>query len=442
LKDQKSTANRGNKDPTALDKMIQSLRQNYQKTKEKIQKISTQISISVNRFIFDTQTKIDRYRLTRRYNRKKREEEKAVKQAQEDLEFESKKVELQAMEVKEILANNQSQVAAIGEEVEMETTQIPQEDLSADDIKKELDKLETEEYSESIEEKLTRNPLKLFSIIQLFVGLLFLAIGVITTQFVTKLVLTEEILALYALIIGGAIFGMIFWRYIFNRFYPRFLHILIQKRFTRKLIAGGSFSFYEHKDPLEERIINKITEPIGMIISTLITLLALATTVIGVMRFVDPDLILTSYLLWGVLVFIIPVISTPILPVIWGLQDARVKSYNKKTAGNWLVSTRYKMRFNSLISAGAILSNLMHGSMSSFDSILEQLQILYGILSVGIFITLTSVSILVLFYYIGFRKYLRTATLNSLDIKTFEINLIELEISQFKPKLKNANAKK
>ena len=64
-----------------------------------------------------------------------------------------------------------------------------------------------------------------------------------------------------------------------------------------------------------------------------------------------------------------------------------------------------------------------------------QLEILWGILQIGLVVTLTSVGLLVLFYYLGFRGFLRRETLNSLDTKTYEITLTELEVTQFQSRL-------
>ncbi len=409
-----------------FDKFKKSINEMYKNLNNKLNKVATRINIRVNKILLSIQVKIDRYRLTRRYNRKKREEEKLNREIKTQQDHELKKQELLKME------EASQKVYPATEDKTVITNEV-----SSEKIQEQLDLLDNLETSEENNEQLTKNPLRQFSIIQIIVSLSFLVIGVFSTIAVTGLVIIEDFMPLFSLIFTGVLFGIIFWRYFFNRYYAKILKFLIMGRFTRKIIAGGSFSFYEHKDPSTERIMSKVTEPVGMIISTLISMLALATTVIGVLRSIKPDLDLVNPLLWGVLSLLIPVFATPIVPVIWGLQDARVKSYNTGARTNWLVSAKYKARFNSLISIGAIASNLSQGSVTSISGILEQLEILYSILRVGIFIVLISVGFLVLFYYLGFRGYLRRITINSLEIKTYEILLNELDVPQFQPITKN-----
>lgn len=302
-----------------------------------------------------------------------------------------------------------------------------------DTLPTDTDKLDTPRETELFPLKFSKIPG-----IQIFVTLIFLASAVFGVIYFAEIVSLEDTIPIFTLILGGYVLSIILWRLTLRRVYPRFIHYLVEHRFVRKLVAGGSLSFYEYKNPQDERISTMIFEPIGMLISTLVTLLGIVTTVIGLIRRIDPEINVQDPLLWASLTFLAPILAVPLLPVVWGLDDAKVKSWNKKTNTNWLVSKPYRRRFNSVLSISAILANLTEGFQ--LDTIIEQLQVLIGILRIGAVIVLVSVSLLILSYYTGFRRYLRKMTLNSLNLDTYQISLEKLEVMQFQAHPEENNA--
>jgi len=66
-----------NSEEAFLEKVVECLICIGDKINEYIVKITTLLRIKINKFILSTEKRIERYRLTRRYNRKIRAEEKA-----------------------------------------------------------------------------------------------------------------------------------------------------------------------------------------------------------------------------------------------------------------------------------------------------------------------------------------------------------------------------
>ena len=60
------------------------------------------------------------------------------------------------------------------------------------------------------------------------------------------------LLALFALIITGFILGMRLWKWFTRKYFSKFIYYLTEQKFTRKIIAGGGFSYFEYKDPSKE----------------------------------------------------------------------------------------------------------------------------------------------------------------------------------------------
>lgn len=271
--------------------------------------------------------------------------------------------------------------------------------------------------------------LKKLSIIQVIVSLVIFTAGIyfVSIEFKDD---GDNLWWLYGLIFLGIVFASIIWIKVTRRYFSKFIYLLTTQKYTRKIIAGGSFSYFEYKDPSKETVISKFTEPIGIIITTLITLLGIATTVIGLLR----DNLLSSIdlddpIMWGVLALISPILATPIIPIVWAMDDAKIKSWNMKNNTTWMVSHRYKRRFNSIIAVSAVISNIKGGV--SVDNLVVQLEIMGGILSIGAMIMLITIGYLIIYYYAWFRSFLRKLTVDSLDLKCYEVSLEEKDVKQF-----------
>ena len=246
--------------------------------------------------------------------------------------------------------------------------------------------------------------------------MIFFLVGVIVASIIYK----DDpllLLALFALIIAGFILGMRLWKWFTRKYFSKFIYYLTEQKFTRKIIAGGGYSYFEWKDPSKETTKGNLMEPIGVMISSLITLLGLAVTIIGFIRMVVPDIDVLNPILWGVLALVTPILATPVIPIVWALDDAKIKSWADKHNTTWTVASRYKKRFNSFISIGAIITNLRGGIDAG--AFMDQIMTLLGIIGVGALIMLISMSFFILFYYATFRDYLRELTTGALTLKTW-----------------------
>ncbi len=266
--------------------------------------------------------------------------------------------------------------------------------------------------------------MKNVSLIQLLVALVIFIVGIVFTY----IKYNDEPLQmwlLYLMIFGGAGLSAFIWVKFTKRFLGRIIYLLCEHKYARKVIAGGSFSYFEYKDPAIETTKSKMTEPLGITISSLITLLGLAATIIGLLG----DIELTAYV-WGAMAIAAPLLATPVIPVIWALDDAKVKAWNSKNNTTWTVSSKYKRRFNSIIAVSAVVANLSGGF--SADAIFDQIEIFLGILGTGALILLITMSFFIIYYYASFRTFLRTTTTTSLNLTCYDINLVEREdVKQF-----------
>lgn len=274
--------------------------------------------------------------------------------------------------------------------------------------------------------------MKKVSIIQLLVALILLVIGVVFTTMIygdSPL----EMWLLYLMILVGVVLSSYVWIKVTRRFLGRFIYLLCEHKYTRKIIAGGSFSYFEYKDPAKETTKSKFTEPLGITITSLITLLGFATTIIGVLRSISDNIDLDSVYLWGAMAILAPLLATPVIPIIWALDDAKVKAWNSRNNTTWTVSSKYKRRFNSIIAISAVISNIKGGL--STDVLTEQIPILFGILKTGGLVMLITMSFFIIYYYAYFRSFLRTTTTASLNLTTYEIKLIEKDVKQFESEI-------
>lgn len=269
--------------------------------------------------------------------------------------------------------------------------------------------------------------LKKLSIIQVIVSLVIFTTGLIlVTQ---KFAGETKLWILIFLIFLGILLSSMIWIKVTKRYFARFIFLLTSQKYTRKIIAGGSFSYFEYKDPSKEKVMSKFTEPLGIIISTMITLLGIATTILGLLSKYFSSIDPSDPVTWGILALISPILATPIIPIVWAMDDAKIKSWNQKNNTTWMVSHRYKRRFNSIIAVSAVLSNLQLESLA--ENIRVQLNTMWGIFTTGAMIMLITIGYLIIYYYAWFRSFLRKLTVDSLDLKCYEVSLVLKDVKQF-----------
>ena len=222
------------------------------------------------------------------------------------------------------------------------------------------------------------------------------------------------------------IVGLYFWYRYLPRFAPPVMKFLIENIFGRKLVGGGSFAYYEYKPPEEAE---SILKPIFRLINILIAYLGLTVTIAKIIfNFVEfnPKAPLDSWgatIIWLVFMFLIPILLTPIIPITWGFEDNKLKIWSKGNKTNWMLSDRYKMRFNSFVSIAAVTAGMAFGDESLIDTITLFLRI---VLSAFLILILPN-AILLLGYYLIFRKELKKMIRESVSLPTYETTLIERE---------------
>ncbi|MHA2171434.1 MAG: hypothetical protein ACXAB7_16220 [Candidatus Kariarchaeaceae archaeon] len=228
-----------------------------------------------------------------------------------------------------------------------------------------------------------------------------------------------KLVLLYLLIFAGAGLGAFLWKKAIDRYFATFIFYLVEHKWVRKIVAGGSFSYYDYKDPEEETPKTKVMDPIGQIITLLFAFVGLAVFIMGFLGAEEQD----NALWWGLMALLIPTLVTPLIPVTWSLDDAKVKGWSSGNNTTWMVGKNYKRRFNSVITIGAISSNLTSAEGSLGDKIGDFL----GVLKVGFLVMLVSVGIFIILYYSWFREFLRIELKSALTLTTYEVVLVEKE---------------
>lgn len=206
------------------------------------------------------------------------------------------------------------------------------------------------------------------------------------------------------------------WRWFSPEYAPGIIYWTSNQKYVRKLIAGGSFTYYEYKDD-----INKIGffEPISRFLNLMIAFLGVSTTLAKTLNFTPESPVETSesVLIWTLLMIFVPILLTPIVPIIWTMEDLGLKAWNAKSLENWRVSIKYKKRFNSFIAVGAITVGL--GLTSDANQDIFQSVIIYLNILVSGFILLTyPIAVLTLLYYLLFRRSVNKEVRNKMDIVT------------------------
>ncbi|MFV2015701.1 MAG: hypothetical protein ACC656_09755 [Candidatus Heimdallarchaeota archaeon] len=217
------------------------------------------------------------------------------------------------------------------------------------------------------------------------------------------------------------ILGSYVWIKAINRFFGSFTYYLVEHKWTRKIIAGGSFSYYEYQDPEKQKRSTLILDPLMQVITLLLAFVGMAVFFMG---FLGPDAA-KNPLIWGALAILVPLLSTPLIPVYWALASTKVKAYAKGNNTTWMVGKKYKNRFNSIITIAAIFTNLRDSSAGDLG---DQIKVFIEVVKIGTLVLLIPTSIFIIIYYGWFKEELSGRLQESLSLKTYEIILEEHEM--------------
>ncbi len=212
------------------------------------------------------------------------------------------------------------------------------------------------------------------------------------------------------------------WKWFTPKYAPQIIKITSEHKLFRKLIAGGSFSYYEY-NPNPEKI--GMFEPITRFINLMIAFLGISTTFAKLVNFKpeSPVADLNATIIWALLILLVPIILTPIIPIIWAMEDLKLKAWNNKNRTNWRISVKYKNRFNSFIALGTLSVGLALTKQEGLDW-LQNITIFARVLFSGILLLIYPVSILTFLYYIYFRGKIHIKVKELMNLPTAETDLI------------------
>jgi hypothetical protein len=211
------------------------------------------------------------------------------------------------------------------------------------------------------------------------------------------------------------------WKNFTPKYAPKIIYWSTAHKWVRKIISGGSFSYYEY-NPNPDKI--GIFEPLTRFLNLMIAFLGISTSIANMLNFTpeSPVESLYSMLVWSVLIFIVPIILTPIIPVIWAMEDLKLKAWNNKHSTNWRVSVKYKRRFNSFIAVGTVSAGLAMTSETNLD-FMENIVNFALLLGDGFVLLIYPISILTLLYYIMFKGKVNTQVKDLINLPTAITNL-------------------
>ncbi|MDH5645250.1 MAG: hypothetical protein OEZ01_04550, partial [Candidatus Heimdallarchaeota archaeon] len=119
------------------------------------------------------------------------------------------------------------------------------------------------------------------------------------------------------------------WRKFTPKYAPNIIYWTTKKKFTRKLIAGGSFSYYEYKTNPDKI---GLFQPVSRFLNLMIAFLGVSSSIASIAN-LKPESPVSSFgsmLVWGLLILLIPLVLTPVIPVIWAMEDLGLKAWNDK----------------------------------------------------------------------------------------------------------------
>lgn len=210
------------------------------------------------------------------------------------------------------------------------------------------------------------------------------------------------------------------WKYFTAKYAPEIIYWTTTQKYARKIIAGGSFSYYEYQPN-----IYKITlmAPIMRFVNLMLAFLSLAATAASLLDFSPQSPVENIYTVWvwGAMIFFIPLILTPIIPIIWTMEDLQLKAWNAKWNLNVRISARYKARFNSILAIGAIGTAF---GLTGGPDLLTRASNFGLLLLEGVEALTYPISVLTLLYFINFRESIRSKVLEKMKLPVAETKLI------------------
>ncbi len=209
------------------------------------------------------------------------------------------------------------------------------------------------------------------------------------------------------------------WKRFSPYFAPWVISFSTQSWIGRKIISGGSFVYSEYEDNPEKI---GLFHPIGRFISLAIAFLGVATSLVKIATRVNPAIRpesptedMASTIGWIVILIIVPIMLTPVVPVIWTMEDLRLKAWHKGKRVCWRVADRYRMRFNGFIALSAVTAGLSLSSQEGLE-FLDNVLIFLQLLASGMILLTFPLGLLVASYYLYFRGELTQKTLDRLDV--------------------------
>ncbi len=242
------------------------------------------------------------------------------------------------------------------------------------------------------------------------------------------------IIVIFALL--SPLAGLYVWYKYVPRFSPPVINFLVTNFFGRRLVGGGSFAYYEYKPPEEKET---FLRPLFRLISVVIAYLGMTVTIAKLIfqlpfASFDPKSPLASWpalIVWIFLMLLVPVLLTPVIPITWGLEDAKAKIWNAGKKTNWLVSDKYRMRFNSFITASAVLAGAGLGNQGLVDNLILFAKIIY----VAFLMVILPNAVIVFSYYLVFHRTLLSITQKAAPLPIYETKLIQTEKLEKVPSL-------
>ncbi|RMG20179.1 MAG: sulfite exporter TauE/SafE family protein, partial [Methanobacteriota archaeon] len=172
-------------------------------------------------------------------------------------------------------------------------------------------------------------------------------------------------------------------------------------------------------------------------INITIAFLGVATTLIKIASQFNPDIRpespieeMSATIGWILILFLVPIVLTPIIPVVWAMEDLRLKAWHKKKKVNWRVADKYRVKFNSFIAVGAVTAGLTLSQNPNL-SFLDNAFLFVSLLGNGMILLTFPLSLLVAAYYLYFRGEITEKTLKRLDVPTAMTELI-FDVEKYK----------
>lgn len=221
-----------------------------------------------------------------------------------------------------------------------------------------------------------------------------------------------------------------FWKRTTPYVAPFVIWFATQHFIGKKILTGGSFSYFEYRE--DPSAIPPVA-PLSRLIAMLIAFLGLSTSIIKAGSSIDsriqpvgPTESIDAVIGWSFLILIVPLILTPIIPVVWSMEDLRLKTWNKKKGVNWRVADKYRRRFNSFIAVGAVTAGLALSpdQTPGVEGLIIRATDFGFLLLDAAIVLLFPLSVLTLLYYWSFRGEITEKVRKKLDIPVIMTELI------------------